>query len=91
MKKELTFRHRLICAIPYSLIYFLITYNCLKEYLDNCYKAEDSLFLICVLKKQLCSYQYFSAAFVWNNTPEGYDFWERRARWYRDYLQTNKL
>ena len=97
MKKKLTFRHRLICAIPYSLLHFLIKYDCLKQYLDNCCKDHSLSFLEdleqqrFILAQQQCRGHLFTWAFAWEDTPEGYDYWYRRRLWYGDYLRTNKL
>lgn len=94
-QKTLTYRHRLVCAIPYSLLRFLIAYDCLKQYLDNCCK-DSSLSFLEDLEQQkfiLEHEQHYAIAwaFVWEDSPEGYDYWYRRRLWYENYLKTNKL
>lgn len=95
--KKLSYRHRIICAIPYSLLHFLIEYNCLKQYLDNCCKDSSLSFLEdleqqrFIPAQQQCRGHLITWAFVWEDTPEGYDYWYRRRLWYEDYLKTNKL
>ena len=89
--KKQSYRHRLVCAIPYSLLHFLIAYNCLKQYLDNCCREKDESFLTSMEKERKLAYLYFTAAFSWETSPEGYDFWSRRTNWYIKYLLNNKL
>lgn len=93
--KKLSYRHRIICAIPYSLLHFLIEYNCLKQYLDNCCK-DSSLSFLKGLERQKFTLEHeqcyvFTWAFVWGDTPEGYDYWYRRRLWYEEYLKTKVL
>lgn len=91
MARKTSYRHRLICAIPYSLLHFLIAYNCLKQYLDNCCNEKDITFLK-DLENNLLDIKYLiNCSFVWRETKEGNDFWNRRSMWYRQYLSTNKL
>lgn len=94
-KKTLTYRHRIVSAMPYNLLRFLITYNCLKQYLDNCCKDSSLNFLEdleqqkFILEHKQC--YVITWAFVWGDSPEGYDYWYRRRLWYENYLKTNKL
>ena len=94
-QKTLTYRHRLICAIPYSLLHFLIAYDCLKQYLDNCCKESSPNFLEDLERGSLIQIanqgHVFTWAFIWEDTPEGFDYWYRRRSWYLEYLRTNKL
>ena len=41
MKKELTFKHKLICGIPMKLSMFLIKYNALDVFVDNIIKYSN--------------------------------------------------
>lgn len=95
MARKLSYRHRLICAIPYSLLHFLIAYGCLKQYLDNCCKEPSLTFIKDVERGEFLLPHnighLFTWAFVWHETPEGYDYWYNRRRWYLEYLETNKL
>lgn len=94
-QKTLTYRHRLVCAIPYSLLHFLIEYECLRKYLDNCCKDPSIGFITSLEKEGFLAYNdlgvLFTWAFTWNETPEGYDYWYRKRQWYLEYLKTNKL
>lgn len=95
MKKELSFRHRLVCAIPYSLLHFLIEYNCLKQYLDNCCEQEDESFINATKRDTFPAWYgargYFTRAFVWGKTKEGYNCWYNRSKWYEEYVRTKVL
>ena len=91
MKKELSFRHRLVCAMPYSLLRFLLVYKCLKAFLDNCEKDKSETLIKDLEDKCIETGYIINASFVWGITKEGYDFWYRRSNWYRHYLLTNKL
>lgn len=94
-KKTLTYRHRIVSAMPYSLLHFLITYNCLKQYLDNYCKEPSPSFLKDLERGELIQIEkqghVFTWAFSWKDTPEGFDYWHRRRSWYLEYLRTNKL
>lgn len=95
MARKTSYRHRLICAIPYSLLHFLIAYDCLKQYLDNCCKQEDESFMNAVKRDSFTLWHgaegYFTLAFVWNKTKEGYDYWYNRSKWYAEYVRTKVL
>lgn len=89
MKKELTFRHRLICALPYSLIHFLINRGCFEVFVRNaCNKSvqgNDMNFLVKLESKELSPTMIITCAFAWMDTPEEYLFWFRKSMWYEDY------
>ena len=91
MKKKLTFRHRLICALPYSLIHFLINHECFELFVCNaCNKkasGNDMSFLTKLENKELPLISIIAYAFVWANTPEGDNFWFRKTMWYKDYYK----
>ena len=91
MKKELTFRHRLICALPYSLIHFLINHGCFELFVRNaCNKkalGNDMSFLTKLEKKEISPINIIASAFVWTDTPEGDNFWFRKNVWYKDYYE----
>ena len=91
MNRKLSYRHRLVCAIPYSLLHFLIVYKCLKAFLDNCDKHKDETFVEDLKNRYIETGYIINASFVWGDTKEGYDFWYRRSNWYRHYILTNKL
>lgn len=90
-KKELSFRHRLICALPYSLIHFLINYGCFESFIHNaCNKAakgNDTDFLIKLENNKVSPTMIISCAFIWMATSEGDIFWFRRSEWFRDYYE----
>ena len=99
MKKELSFRHRLVCAMPFSLLQYLIDYKCLDKYLNNTL-SESALSFTEMIEnsskviEQESPKSFFTAAFVWDLSPEGYDYWYRRAMWYeteRNIQKTTKL
>lgn len=91
MKKELTFRHRLICALPYSLIHFLISHRCFELFVRNaCNKkvlGNDTNFLTKLESKELFPTMIITCAFAWMNTPEEYTFWFRKSMWYKEYCE----
>lgn len=92
MKKQLSYRHRLVCALPHSLLLFLIDYKCLSEYLDNVSQEHSESFLRDVEKQSAFLEQcypevFFTAAFVWRNSPQGHDYWYRRRLWYVQELK----
>lgn len=95
MARKTSYRHRLICAIPYSLLHFLIAYDCLKQYLDNCCKQEDESFVNTIKRGTFAVWyeaeRYFSSAFVWGETKEGYNYWYNRSKWYAEYVRTKVL
>lgn len=41
MKKELTFKHKLICGMPMKLLMFLIKYKALDIFVDNIIKYSN--------------------------------------------------
>lgn len=92
MKKNLTLRHRLIAAMPYSLLHFLIEWKILNQYCNYAVKEDtDGSFIRALENNQIKSpIVYFSYAFIWGHTSEGYDFWYRRAEWYKEYLNNLK-
>lgn len=95
MKKNLTLRHRLIVAIPYSLLHFLTENNLLHKYCNNvvneCKADENDLTIKAIEEGKLTHPEhYFTTVFVWHNTPEGYNYWYRRANWYADYINNLK-
>ena len=89
MKKELSFKHRLICALPYSLIHFLINHRCFELFVRNaCNESilgNDICFLKNLERKGLSPTVIITCAFIWKVTPEGDDFWFRKSMWYKDY------
>lgn len=91
MKKKLTFRHRLICALPYSLIHFLINHGCFELFIRNaCNESvlgNDISFLRKLESGELSPTVIIRSAFVWMETPEEYAFWFRRSMWYEDYYK----
>lgn len=91
MKKELPFRHRLVCAIPYSLIHFLISYGCFRQFVDNACnlqaEGQNKYFLEVLENKTIEEHLILTYAFVWESTREGRDFWYRRDLWYDIYLK----
>ena len=93
MKKKLSFRHRLVCAIPYSLLHFLISENCLSQFINNACdvnaKGLDNSFLKALENKKISESRIISNAFVWNNTLEKHNFWYRKQMWYDTYLEEN--
>lgn len=90
-KKELSFKHRLICALPYSLIHFLINHGCFELFVRNaCNKStqgNDIRFLTRLENKDIPSIMIITCAFAWMDTPEREAFWFRRSMWYEDYYE----
>jgi len=90
MKKELSFRHRLVCAMPYSLIHFLISYGCFRQFVNNACdlqtEGQNKNLLKALENKIVKEHFILNNAFVWKSTQEGYDFWYRRDLWYSAYL-----
>ena len=95
MKKKLSFRHRLVCAIPYSLLHFLISENCLSQFINNAcdINAEglDNSFLENLENKKISESYIISTAFIWDKTLEKHNFWYRRDMWYDTYLKENNI
>lgn len=91
MKKRLTFRHRLICALPYSLIHFLINHGCFELFVHNvCNKSiqgADMCLLKALENKRLDPTMIITCAFTWKDTHEGYIFWFRKSIWYEEYYK----
>lgn len=90
-KKELSFKHRLICALPYSLIHFLINHGCFELFVRNAcnenVRGNDMNFLTKLESKWLPSISIITCAFIWEDTPEGDNFWFRKNMWYKDYYE----
>ena len=95
MKKKLSFRHRLVCAIPYSLLHFLISENCLSQFINNACdinaKGLDNSFLEALENKKISGSRIISNAFIWQVTLEEYAFWYRKCMWYDTYLEENNI
>ena len=89
MKKKLSFKHRLICALPYSLIHFLINHECFELFVRNAcnesVQGSDMYFLTRLESKELSPTNVIKYAFAWMDTHEGYTFWFRKSMWYEDY------
>lgn len=34
---------------------------------------------------------YFTQAFAWDKTKEGYNYWYNRSKWYAEYVRTKVL
>lgn len=94
MKKNLTLRHRLIAAMPYSLLHFLIEYRCFKAFMRNACNSSiglrDGTVILLVETNSISPTNIFDFVFVWKDTPEGYNFWYRRKNWYKEYLNSLK-
>lgn len=93
MKKNLTLRHRLIAAMPYSLLHFLIEWKILNKYCNYIIKETNSIYFIRDVEYKVFEENpilYFTRAFPWEYTSEGYNFWYRRAEWYKEYLNNLK-
>lgn len=95
MARKLSYRHRLVCTIPYSLLHFLIAYGCFRQYLDNCCNQKDESFVNAIKHDTYTEWygaeSYFSQAFVWGETKEGYNYWYNRSKWYAEYVRTKVL
>ena len=91
MKKKLTFRHRLICALPYSLIHFLINHGCFELFVRNACnesaRGYDMNFLRKLENKEIPPISIIASAFIWEDTPEGDNFWFRKNMWYKGYYE----
>lgn len=87
---KLTFKHRFICAMPYEFLHFLIEYRCFEQFVRNASdpvaNGKDEHFLMVMKEGNINLFILFDFAFVWEKTPEGYNFWYRRSLWWRDYL-----
>ena len=94
MKKNLTLRHRLIAAMPYSLLHFLIEYRCFKAFMRNACNSSiglrDDTIVLLIEINTLSPSEIFDCVFIWKLTPEGYNFWYRRKNWYKEYLNNLK-
>ena len=82
--KKLSYRHRILAALTYRELHFLLEYNCLGEYLDNCCNEKDYEFLESFEKRDILyeNSVFITSAFTWSTTPQGYDYWWRRANWF---------
>lgn len=87
---KLTFKHRFICAIPYEFLHFLIEYRCFEQFVRNASDpavgGKDEYFLIAMKEGNTHLINLLDYPFIWEKTPEGYNFWYRRSFWWRDYL-----
>lgn len=87
---KLTFKHRFICAMPYEFLHFLIEYRCFEQFVrnasDSTADGKDEYFLMVMKEGNINPVNLFEYPFVWEKTPEGYNFWYRRSLWWRDYL-----
>lgn len=99
MKKTLSLRHRLVCALPYVVLRWLIEEGLLHKYCNNvinectAVNPGDACFIKFIERNQLIRNkeyydQFINWAFYWNRTPEGYNFWYRRNNWFKDYLDS---
>lgn len=91
MKKELSFRHRLVCAMPYSLIHFLISCGYFRRFIDNACnpqaEGKNKSLLAALENRETSEHKIICNAFIWNDTPEKYDFWFRIDLLYDRYLE----
>ena len=87
MKKQLSFRHRLVCALPLVLTLWLIEQGCYKQFINNTCVEQDVNFLNNLEKGKLSLHGVVLSAFVWDNTPEGGTYWYRRNMYLRHYLR----
>lgn len=87
---KLTFKHKLICAMPYEFLHFLIEYKCFEQFVRNASDpaadGEDEFFLMLMKESNINLTILFNYSFIWAKTLEGYNFWYRRSLWWRDYL-----
>ena len=82
MKKQLSFRHRLVCALPLVITLWLIEQGCYKQFINNTCAEQDVNFLDRLEKGKTPLHGIILLAFIWDDTPEGNDFWYRRSlRW----------
>lgn len=89
MKKQLSFRHRLVCALPLVLTLWLIKEGWYKQFINNTCAEQDKDFLDKIERNKLSPYNVLMSAFIWSNTPEGEDYWYRRNLYLHRYLQEN--
>ena len=97
MSKELSFRHKVICELPYSFIHFCIENKCLSNYINNIVttpKGYPQLIIenhqnkilnsIKSAKQEIttngCIAKIINGTLIWNNTKEGWDYWNRLFR-----------
>lgn len=95
-QKRLALRHRLVCALPYEVLHWLITENLLSQFCNNTidyikrhinYYCDADRVIRLLEIGAIDSNQIINVAFEWEKTIEGYDFWYRRYNWLKDYLK----
>lgn len=88
--KTLSLRHRLIRAMPYVLLHWLIKEQILHLYCNYVIEQESISFIEYLERRVPKDVQLLliDSAFTWDDTLEGYDFWYRRSQWFKQYLRT---
>lgn len=89
--KPLSLRYRLICAMPYVLLHWLIREQILHKYCNRIIEQENISFIEYLERKPPKDVYslLIDGAFIWDETLEGYNFWYRRGQWFREYLTKN--
>lgn len=87
-----TCRYHLIVNMPYDLLHFLIKENCFEEYIhyaaldkEKCLTKNNTLMMFAVKDKK----HYISAAFLWNCSKSGWDYWNSKSLKWETYIKTN--
>lgn len=76
MKKEFTYKQKLIRAMPHSFIRILIENKLFEAYIKNATKGEYYMMQL-GLTTTLNPARYIDSSFRWAFTPEGYHTWNR--------------
>ncbi len=88
--ENLKFRHELVVDMPYVLLKFLIKEKALGKFVSN-NTFEDKWvikgYTDAIKKGQVPADRLILAAFVWNETEEGHDFWEDLHQRFEKYLK----
>lgn len=82
-KKELSLRHLLVTEMPYKLLSFLIEERVLTSFVNNTLQNLSKSREVSQLYDRRVS-DIMSDSFVWYNTYEGYFFWYKLYKKYRD-------
>lgn len=88
-------RLTLLRLMPYSLLHFLIKKRILEKYVNNTIidlfaqyqKNRVKVLAVWIRHSILYDGKEIIYAFIWEDTPEGRNFWEKIHREYQNYLR----
>ena len=65
---------------------FLDIHNCREQYYSNFSENNHQSFIDFLSNEWLLEVEYIGSAFLWDQTPEGDDFWSDISMKWKEYL-----